>query len=64
MASDFRRSWTQLRYVPGDKNIVADALSRLDLSETELDTFATAEFLAVKTKDIPKDAFPVRYSPI
>ena len=52
----------ELRYVPGDKNIVADALSRLDLSETELDTFATAEFLAVKTKDIPKDAFPVRYS--
>ena len=52
----------ELRYVPGDKNIVADALSRLELSETELDTFATAEFLAVKTKDIPQDAFPVRYS--
>ena len=52
-----------LQYVPRVRNVVADALSRLDLTREQLnDAFTLAELLGVRKHDIPDDVFPLRYS--
>jgi RNase H-like domain found in reverse transcriptase/Integrase zinc binding domain len=50
----------ELKYIKGERNIVADALSRLDMpsdkSHTAEETY-TAELFVLDSEDIPKDAF-------
>ena len=57
----------ELIYIQGDKNIVADALSRLEIAEKEplkADLFTYAEMFALKDKDVPEEAHPTNYKTI
>ena len=61
----------KLLYIWGENNVVADALSRLDIIPTEdlppkePPTQAyLAKHFGADLKDLPKDAFPLRYSTI
>ncbi len=47
----------KLTYIKGENNIVADALSRLDLEETEIDMDNLGEVLNFE-EELPKDSFP------
>ena len=59
----------ELLYIRGENNIVADALSRLEIipeedqapEEPPTQTYL-AEHFGADLKDLPKDAFPLRYS--
>jgi len=54
----------QLEYVKGEKNIVADALSRLDINPEPGDTSDLeylAEHFGLDQKDLPDDFFPLQY---
>ena len=53
-----------LEYVPGEKNVVADALSRLELTEEQLDAFQYAEVFGVRKNDIPDDIYPLNYKQV
>jgi hypothetical protein len=57
----------ELKYIKGERNIVADALSRLDMSSDKShnseETYM-AESLGLDSEDIPKDAFPLTYKNI
>ena len=58
----------ELKYIKeGERNIVADALSRLDMysdkSHTAEETYM-AELFGLDSEDIPKDAFPLTYTNI
>ena len=53
-----------LQYTPGSKNIVADALSRLDVTDDDLSSKSpqeVADLLALDAADVPED-FPLSYS--
>jgi hypothetical protein len=52
-----------LTYIKGENNIVADALSRLDLEEAEIDMDNLDEVLNFE-EELPKDSFPMTYSRI
>ena len=57
----------ELKYIKGETNIVADALSRLDMSSNKSDTVEDtymAELFGLDSEDIPKDAFPLTYEHI
>jgi hypothetical protein len=48
----------ELKYIKGERNIVADALSRLDMSSDKSHTAEEtymAELFGLDTEDIPKD---------
>ena len=49
-----------LRYVKGTENVVADALSRLDMDENS-EILNIAECFGYDDEDLPESAFPVRY---
>ena len=52
----------QLNYIKGEKNIVADALSRLDIADTKLDNDKVeAECFGLSKSDLPTDIFPVQF---
>ncbi len=55
----------ELIYIKGKHNIVADALSRLDLTEQEilLDNDNLGEALNFE-EELPQDSFPLTYSRI
>ena len=58
----------ELIYVKGNKNIVADTLSRLELvvakEKISIDVQALAEHFALKKKDVPEEAHPTNYKTI
>ena len=53
-----------LKYIKGTKNVVADALSRLDFIEKEHEIHNIAECFGYDDDDLPSDAFPIRYRDI
>ena len=61
----------ELNYIKGENNVVADALSRLDIIQEEdqnpeqpPDQLQMAELLGLDKEDLPEDAYPLRYSTI
>ena len=53
-----------LTYIKGENNIVADALSRLDISSKPLSPLQAAEAFGLEEDDLPSDAFPLSYKTI
>ena len=51
----------KLLYIKGENNIVADALSRLDMNPSSLTTDTLGEHFGLEEDDLPKDAFPLSY---
>ena len=56
-----------IRYIPGPKNVVADAMSRLEIKDTPMSEahFTEAlrsEFYGLDEEDLPEDAYPLSYS--
>ena len=53
----------ELRYIKGENNVVADALSRLEIMDQPIskDSASMAEHYGLEEDDLPKDAFPLRY---
>ena len=53
----------ELRYIKGENNVVADALSRLEIMETPIskDSASMAEHFGLEEDDLPQDAFPLNY---
>ena len=53
----------QLHYIKGENNIIADALSRLDIQKDSKPPTEQLEYLSelygMKSKEIPKNAFPI-----
>ena len=52
-----------LTYIKGEHNIVADALSRLDLTEEDINT-ENLDVVLNFEEELPKDSFPLTYSRI
>ena len=50
----------ELKYIKGDNNVVADALSRLENSPNQ-DILKISEFYGYDDKDLPDSAYPIRY---
>ena len=50
-----------IKYIKGPKNIVANALSRLDLVSLPSDVQDLANCYWLKKDDLPSDAFPITY---
>ena len=53
----------ELNYIKGENNIVADALSRLDM-DTDKEIFNLTEAAGYDSDDLPQGAFPIRYADI
>ena len=53
----------ELNYIKGENNIVADALSRLEM-DTQQEIFNIAEVIGDNDDDLPLESFPIRYSSI
>ena len=51
----------KLTYIKGERNIVADALSRLDMTSTSIPPEQAAEHFGLEEDDLPDDAFPLSY---
>ncbi len=60
MATHYRRVWPKIIYIKGKHNIVTDALSQLDLAETEIHIKNLGEVLNFK-EELPQDSFPLTY---
>ncbi len=57
----------ELHYLKGEKNIVADALSRLTIQSTPtptIDLNHIAEVYGQNTKELPDDAVPITFKEI
>ena len=50
-----------LLYIKGENNIIADALSRLDMQPSTLKTGNLAKHFGLEEDDLPQDAFPLSY---
>ena len=53
----------ELKYIKGEKNIVADALSRLEIDD-EVPITNVAECFGYDDDDLPNNAFPLRHAEI
>ena len=53
-----------LTYIKGENNIVADALSRLDIASKPLPHQQAAEALGLEKDGLPSDAYPLSYRAI
>ena len=53
-----------IRYIKGSHNLVADALSRMSITNQSFDLNYTTYAEAFDIDDLPKDAFPLKYSTI
>ena len=61
METHFRRVQSQTPLYPGRNNIVADALSRLEMDTSSLTKENLGEHFGLEEDDLPKDAFPLSY---
>jgi transposase InsO family protein len=50
----------ELRYIKGESNVVADALSRLDIDD-DREIFNVSECFGYDDDDLPPSSFPIRY---
>ena len=50
-----------IEYIKGPKNIIADALSRLDLVSSPSDLQDMVDCCRLNKDDLPSDAFPITY---
>ena len=50
-----------IKYIKGPKNIVADALSRLDLISSPSDLQDMVDCYRLDKDDLPSDTFPITY---
>ena len=53
----------ELKYIKGENNVVADALSRLEMSDNQ-DIFDISELYGYDDKDLPDSAYPICYHDI
>ena len=53
----------ELKYIKGENNVVADALSRLEMSENQ-ETFNISDLYGYNDEDIPDSDYPIRYHDI
>ena len=53
----------KLKYIKGENNVVADALSRLEMSDNQ-DILNISELYGYNDKDLPDSAYPIRYHDI
>ena len=56
----------ELLYVKGNKNLVADALSRLPIATNNMDTdisdlYHLADHFGLEDSDLPEDIYPLHY---
>ena len=56
----------EFQYIQGKKNVVADALSRLDIANNTAEPTLPqqAELLGLEESEIPDDAYPIKYKDI
>ena len=50
----------ELKYIKGENNFIADALSRLEMSDNQ-DILNISELYGYDDKDLPDSAYPIRY---
>ena len=53
----------ELRYIKGENNVVADALSRLEMSENQ-EILNISELYGYDDSDLPDSTYPIRYHDI
>ena len=53
----------ELKYIKGENNVVADALSRLEKSDNQ-DILNISDLYGYDEKDLPDRAYPIRYHDI
>ena len=53
----------ELKYIKGEKNVVANALSRLEKSENQ-EILNISEIYGYDDEDLPDSAYPIRYHDI
>ena len=53
----------ELKYIKGVNNVVADALSRLEMSDNQ-EILNISEIYGYDEKDLPESAYPIRYHDI
>ena len=53
----------ELKYIKGENNVVADALSRLEKSPNQ-EILNISEIYGYNYKDLPDSAYPIRYNDI
>ena len=50
----------ELKYIKGENNVVANALSRLEMSDNQ-EILNISEIYVYEDKDLPDSAYPIRY---
>ena len=50
----------ELKYIKGENNVVADSLSRLEMSDNQ-EILNISELYGYDEKDLPESAYPIRY---
>ena len=50
----------ELKYIKGENNVVADALSCLEMSDNQ-EILNISELYGYDDKDVPNSAYPIRY---
>ena len=53
----------ELKYIKRENNVVADALSRLEMNDNQ-DILNISELYGYDEKDLPDSAYPIRYHDI
>ena len=53
----------ELKYIKGENNVVADALSRLEMSDNQ-EILNISELYGYSDKDLPDSAYPIHYHDI
>ena len=51
---------SEFKYIKGENNIAADALSRIDMSDNQ-DILNISEFYGYNDEDLPDSAYPISY---
>ena len=63
MAPNIRRVGPELKYIKGENNVVADALSRLEKSPKQ-EILNISDLYGYNDKDLPDSAYSIRYHDI